>query len=559
MANPTPTREESFARFPLGPDSLPQPGVPKGRVEKFGFSTSRIFPGTVRDYYVYVPVQYDPARPACVVVFQDGQTRLDPGIRWQVPTILDNMIHKGDIPVCIGVLIDPGTVPADTPEGKPRVNRSYEYDRVDDLYARFVLDEILPEVAGRYNLATDPGSRMIMGGSSGGVCSFIAAWHRPDGFGRVFSDVGSFAALRGGNTLAARVRMTEPKPIRVFLQSGKLDIEVYAGNWWTVNQDMLAALEYAGYEVNHCWHDLAAHDDGHGVAIFPDAMRWLWRDYPAPIQAGKGSRAAVMRVLIPGEGWAEVEGGGGASGHLAAGPGGEVCFFDAANHRIARAVPGGAVTVVSGDLEGITDLRFGQDGRIEACQPSRGRVLAFGPAGAVEVLAEGIPASSQCTAPGGGRYLADTAGGALWHVASDGTRRVVSREVREPRCVRLTQDQAGLVVTSGRGRCAHHFAARREGSLEGGAPFYRLQIPDETCELDAGQVEAFNPSWLAVATGLGVQLVTLQGSTAAILPPPGPGRVTGVAFGGADRCDLHVACGGRLYRRRIRPAENLWC
>jgi hypothetical protein len=319
---------------------------------------------------------------------------------------------------------------------------------------------------------------------------------------------------------------------------------------------MLAALEYAGYEVDHCWHKDAGHDDGHGPAIFPDAIRWLWKDYPAPIRAGVNSRQPVMRILIPGEGWKPA---GAASGALAAGPDGGILFAGGTGRGIFRIGADGGVSEVASGVDGVTDLSAGADGCVEACQPGQDRIISLDAAGRMTVAVSGIAAWSQCAAPGGGRYVAEPSGGAVWLIGADGSRRVVAREVPEPRCVRLTHDGSGLIVTDGRGRTAHLFATRRDGGLEAPSPFFLLHLPGESAECGAAQVAPFNEAWTCFATALGLQLCTAQGSTFGIIPPPGPGPVTGVAFGGPDRCDLHVACGGKLYRRKINPAADVWC
>ncbi len=192
----------------------------------------------------------------------------------------------------------------------------------------------LPEVGLHYNLARDAaGSRLLFGGSSGAACAFTAAWHRPDEFQRVLSIVGSYTALRGGHNLAPLVRLTEPKPLRIFLEGGAKDLDVFAGSWWTANVDMLAALEYSGYEVNHAWAEHAGHNDFHGTAILPDALRWIWKDHPQPIKAGVNSRQAVMKALIPGEDWQLVADGDESAGCLAANATGEVAFVSPKRER----------------------------------------------------------------------------------------------------------------------------------------------------------------------------------------------------------------------------------
>ena len=205
------------ADLPLSPDSERRPGVPPGKIEKFTW-TSRVFPGTVRDYWVYVPAQYKPDTPAAVMVFQDGGGFVNDKGRFRVPIVFDNLIHAGDMPVTIAILINPGTLPALDSAAKPRDNRSYEYDSLGDRYARFLIEEILPEVGKRWNLTLDPNLRALAGNSSGGICSFNVAWERPDQFRRVLSTIGSFTDLRGGDIYPSLVRKMEPKPIRVYLQ-----------------------------------------------------------------------------------------------------------------------------------------------------------------------------------------------------------------------------------------------------------------------------------------------------------------------------------------------------
>lgn len=263
-----------------GPDSMRQEGVPIGKVTQHRWENSKIFPGTVRDYWVYVPAQYDGGKPACVMVFQDGQAYVNEKRDFRAPIVFDNLIHKGDMPVTIGIFINPGRIPPDKEGGKPRSNRSYEYDSLSDLYSRFLLEEILPEVGKTYKLTDDPDSRAICGISSGGICAWTVAWERPDAFHRVLSHVGSFTNIRGGHVYPALIRKTERKPIRVFLQDGENDLDNLFGNWPLANQQMAAALKYAGYDYQFVLGE-GGHNGRHGGAILPDSLRWLWKDYKA--------------------------------------------------------------------------------------------------------------------------------------------------------------------------------------------------------------------------------------------------------------------------------------
>lgn len=269
------------AEYVPGVDSLPQEGVPQGTVTQHAWEDSRIYPGTSHDYWVYVPAQYDDAEPAAVMVFQDGQGYVTREGAVRVPTVFDNLIHKGEMPVTIGVFINPGKREQDWDQ------RSAQYVPIDDTYARFLLEEILPEVGKDYNLVDDAAGRAICGMSDGGLAAFTAAWERPDAFSKVVSHVGSYTRLRGGSEYPYLIRRTRdnPKPIRVFVQGGMNDINLTEGNWTLANLNMASALMFARYD-----HRVEIGDGGHnmlhGGAIFPDTMRWIWRDYPGVKGAG---------------------------------------------------------------------------------------------------------------------------------------------------------------------------------------------------------------------------------------------------------------------------------
>ena len=266
-------------KYQLGPESLPIEGVPKGQVTKLSWK-SKVFEGTIRDYYVYVPASYDAAIPTAVMVFQDGHTYINPTGDFRVPTVFDNLIHKKDLPPMIGIFIDPGHFGDAPPENRWRAsNRSVEYDSLNAEYSKLVLDEILPEVAKSYNLTSDPEQRAICGISSGAICAWTVAWERPDAFRKVLSHIGSFTDIRGGHNYPSLIRKTEKKPIRIFLQDGDHDLNNPAGNWWLANLQMESALQFAKYDVKTVWGH-GAHNGNHGGAILPDSLRWLWRKEP---------------------------------------------------------------------------------------------------------------------------------------------------------------------------------------------------------------------------------------------------------------------------------------
>lgn len=265
--------------YKLGPDSNIQEDVPQGEVTEHVWK-SKIFPDTIRRYWTYVPKQYDGTTPAAVMVFQDGHTYVDPKGQFRATVVMDNLIHKKEMPVTIGIFIDPGHKKEELPEKpgwRPRPeNRSFEYDTLSDLYARFLLEEILPEVGKTHKLTDNADQRAICGISSGGICAWTVAWERPDQFRKVLSHVGSFTNIRGGHVYHALLRKTDPKPIRVFLQDGEGDLDNSHGNWPLANQQMAKSLEFAKYDFKFVYGE-GAHNGIHGGAILPDSMRWLWR------------------------------------------------------------------------------------------------------------------------------------------------------------------------------------------------------------------------------------------------------------------------------------------
>ena len=263
--------------YALTADSLPRPGVPKGKLT-LHLHESKIFPGARREYHLYVPAQYDGSKPAAVMLFQDGHAFVKEDGDVRAPTVLDNLIHKGDVPVTIALFLNPGHRGKTFPENRWKAdNRSYEYDSLGDQYARFLLDEFLPHVAETHdlNLSSDPADRAICGASSGGICAFTVAWERPDAFSKVYSLIGSFTNIRGGHVYPSWIRKTAPKKVKVFLQAGRNDLDNRHGHWPLANEQMAAALAFAGWEHEFAY-GAGEHNLKHGGALLPRALRWLW-------------------------------------------------------------------------------------------------------------------------------------------------------------------------------------------------------------------------------------------------------------------------------------------
>ena len=281
------------AHYQLGPDSFAREGVAKGDVRGPFTLPSQAYPGTQHTYWVYVPAQYDPAVPASLMIFNDGQAFKNPvegDLR--APTVLDNLIDRREIPVMLAVFINPGRTP-EQPEPTPQewgdrtTNRPTEYNSLDDRYARVIADELMPALNKEFNIAKDPERRGIGGASSGAIAAFTVAWERPNEFRKVLSLIGSFTNLRGGHAYADIVRKSEKKPIRIYLQDGRNDNRGIGRNgnydetrdWFFQNVRLMEALRDKGYDLNYQW-GMGRHSQKHGGAVFPDMMRWLWRDHP---------------------------------------------------------------------------------------------------------------------------------------------------------------------------------------------------------------------------------------------------------------------------------------
>ncbi len=277
--------------YKLAPDALAQDGVPKGEIRGPFTLPSQAYPGTQHTYWIYVPAQYDPATPASLMIYNDGQAFMAPEGDVRAQVVMDNLIYRREIPVMIGVFINPGRRP-DQPEPTPSnwgdrdTNRPTEYNTLDDKYARVIVDELLPVLYKDYNISKDPERHGIGGSSSGAIAAFTVAWERPDQFRKVLSNVGSFTNIRGGHAYPDIIRKSEKKPIRIFLVDGRNDNRGLRADgtydqtrdWFYQNVRMQQALTEKGYEVNYSW-GIQRHGQKMLQTVFPEMMRWLWRDH----------------------------------------------------------------------------------------------------------------------------------------------------------------------------------------------------------------------------------------------------------------------------------------
>ena len=539
--------------YPPHPDSLRKEGVPQGEVKGPFEWKSKIFPGTVRQYWVYVPAQYDAARPACAMIVQDGLRKAN---GWKVPTVLDNLIHQRDVPVQIGIFIAPGIVPAPHENAQPRFNRSFEYDGMGDRYARFLIEEIIPEVKRTYNLSDDPNDVCIAGSSSGGICAFTAAWERPDRFRRVFSSVGTFVGLRGGNEYPILIRKFENKPIRVFLQDGANDNNIYGGDWWVSNQQMLSALKFSGYDVSHVWGE-GGHNSKHSTAILPDALRWLWRDYPEPILPGKPPKRRTD-LVIPGEDWQLVSDGHRFTEGPAVSKSGEVYFTDIPNNRIHKVGRDGKVTVFAEETGGANGLMFGSDGKLYACAGSARKIVRYDMTGNQESVVDGVTSNDLVILPEFG-FFTDPPTKKVWQFTFDGKKQVVDEGIEFPNGIICSPDQTLLTVNDTRGRFMYSYQIAPDGTLHHKQRYGHLHRPDQSGDSGADGMAVDTEGRIYVTTSLGLQVTDQLGRVHFIFRKPSAGWLSNVVFGGPEFDTLFVTCGEGVFKRKVNAkGVNPW-
>lgn len=533
--------------------SAPPSDIPKGEVTKYSFAESKIFPGTVRDYWVYVPKQYDPAKPACVHVNQDG-------VQFNAPAVFDQLIAAKEMPVTIGVFVMHGRVKAPSDQALDRFNRSYEYDGLGDNYVRFLLDELLPEVEKKtasddrpIRLSKSGNDRSIGGSSSGAIAAFTAAWERPDAFSRVFSAIGTYVGLRGGNVYPTLIRKYEPKPIRIFLQDGSNDNNIYGGDWWMANQEMQRSLVFAGYEVKHEWGD-GGHNGQHAAKLYPDALRWLWKDWPQPVKAGPGS-PQLQQILIPGEDWQLVADGYRFTEGPAANAKGEVFFNDIPNNKAYKIGLDGKVTLFAENTNRANGQAFGPDGRLFAVASGANQIVSYDAEGKSRQVADGFAGNDLVVRHDSSIYATQpdrtTNQSQVWLIDPKGEKRVVDKGLKFTNGITLSPDQTLLYVADFASHWIYSYQIQPDGSLAHKQKYYHLHMPDTADDAGADGIRTDRDGRLYVASRLGIQICDQPGRVNCIIPTPN-GRVTNLAFGGANFDILYATCGDRIYRRKVK-------
>jgi enterochelin esterase-like enzyme len=547
-----------------GPDSIAQPGVPKGELIKGTYTAKEgsVFPGTEREYTIYLPAGFDKANaaahPAPFMIFQDG-------VIYNAPVVFDNLIAKGQIPPLIGIFIKPGVVPAANPNALPRYNRSYEYDSVTDTYSRFLIDEFLPALEAKHGikLSTDPNDAAISGNSSGGICAFMTAWHRPDRFRRVFSGVGTYVGIHGADQLPVLVRKYEPKPLRIYLQSGEHDNDLYCGDWWMANQTMERALKWAGYDVNHTW-GTGGHNSKHASQIFPDVLRWLWRDYATAKEIKPNPRVESkwLGYSVLGDGkWEECWRGKEFSdaNSLASNSVGVTYASDLESgdvwvlrhgskpQKFARHSPNGTNVpcisqIIAGAGDDLLATTIAEDGLLAISRDGKVRQAQYG---------NKLQGEKLCLSSDGWLYISTGWNRkiAYFPIADKKHENPIQIETPDETWVSaltLSPDQTHLYAASQYTRYVLSYQITKDHGLSQPERLTRLEANDSGIVDTRGLCVDTN-GWLYVATALGIQVCDHAGRVNFIIPTPQ--QPHDVCFGGKDLGELFIACGDKIYKR----------
>ncbi len=537
--------------YVLGPDSKPQAGVPKGRIENYRLENSKIFPGTSRDWAIYIPAKYNAKKPHPVMIFHDGagNRAMSPKKRYQPTVVMDNLIHKGDIPPMIGIFVSPGDYPALHENAQPRFNRSLEYDGVTDHYARFMLQEIIPQVKAKYNLSEDPNDWGITGASSGGINAFNMAWHRPDKWRRVASFIGTFADYRGAKSYPTMIRKGEPRPLRVMIQGGSNDQHRYSGEWWLLNKDMASALGYVGYELKTIWGD-GAHNAKHGSSVLPEVMRWLWLDYPKPVATPYKLSHTINDILLKNEHWQKVL----QINHLGAiatNKKGEIIFYDGSTKELKHLNTRNKIKILYENIEKVDALIVDTKDNIYASQQEKQRVIKFDSKGKRSVFVNGFDITDMLPVENG-LYLTSANEGKIYFKPDEGNIIVVDALMEQPTGIDRRVDHSHITVFDRRRRFGYIFQPRADGSLINGQYYMHLNVWEDGSLAGGGDSCYDSSGRLFVITEQGLQVVNHHGRAESVLDKPNSEKLKHVVFAGKNHQDLYVSTPTHLFKRRVK-------
>jgi enterochelin esterase-like enzyme len=530
-------QQRDHYRVAFDPATVRNEEVAAGEVLKRSFNTSEIYPMTSRDYWIYIPAAYDASKPACLFVCLDG-------ITYNAPTVFDNLIATGQMPVTIGVFVSPGVV-RDAEGGVIRYNRSNEFDRTDGTFAKFLIEELLPEVErqtasdGRpIRLSTDPNDCAIAGSSSGGICAFSAAWARPDRFARVFSAVGTYVSMRGGNEYQAVIRKTEPKRLRIFLQDGLYDVwNGIFGDWYEANILVESALNFSGYEVAHAW-GRGGHSNAHADRIFPDVMRWLWKGWPRSIQVGRSQNDMLATILPEEGGWSRIE---------------------EANVADKLFVYGDKIVFADGDkvcdTEGDTQLRLKANERLIGADAEglylsnvKNDIIRVVDGRRVKISSAQSKVEQLIVTDNLNRYF--MCENSLVKVDPKGVVTVVNDGLKCGSALAIYPNHRLLICNEPNTRWLLSYVLDEQGQPMAGQRFYWLHNTTGDDSQQVGQMTFDENGNLYVATSMGVQVCDQNGRVRAILPLPDSAPIRSLAFVGTKLYVVNER--GEIYVRELK-------
>ena len=532
-------QQRDHYRVAFDPATVRNENVAEGEVIKCSFNESKIYPMTSRDYWIYVPAAYDASKPACLFVCLDG-------VQYNAPTVFDNLIATGQMPVTIGVFVNPGVV-RDAEGGVIRYNRSNEFDRTDGMFARFLIDELLPEVErqtttdGRpIHLSTDPNDCAIAGSSSGGICAFTAAWARPDRFGRVFSAVGTYVSMRGGNEYQAVIRKTEPKPLRIFLQDGLYDVwNGIFGDWYEANILVESALNFSGYEVAHTW-GRGGHSNTHANRVFPDVMRWLWKGWPRAVQAGRSQNDMLSAILPDEGGWTRVESAKVADMMFVYGD--KIVFTD--DDKVCD-VEGNEVARLKAN-----ERLIGADAEVLYVSNVKNEIIRLAAGRRTKIATAQNKVEQLIATDNLNRYF--TFGNSVVKVDAKGVMTVVNDGLNCGASLAIYPDHRLLICNEPNTRWLLSYVVDEQGQPMAGQRFYWLHNTTGDDSQQVGQMTFDENGNLYVATAMGVQICDQNGRVRAILPLPDSAPIRSLAFVGTKLYVVNER--GEVYVRELKVA-----
>ncbi len=548
--------------YVLGPDSMAKAGVPQGKVTQFSFNESKVYPGTSRDCWVYIPAQYEKSKPAALMVFQDGRGYVTTNGQQRVPIVFDNLIAAGEMPVTIALFVNPGT----RGSGAGASNRSFEYDSLGDAYVKFLLDELIPYATQKYdlNISKDPEMHAICGMSSGGICAFTAAWERPDYFRKVLSQIGSFTNIRGGHVYPALIRKTERKPIRVFQQDGVNDLNNLHGNWPLANQEMESALQFMGYDHKLVLGD-GSHSGKHGGVILPDSLRWLWRgasELPKALTKDNlGGDEALSKVLPNEGGWELVGEGYGFTDAACSDPEGNFYFSDLPKATLYKVGKDGKPEVWLEKGPKISGLKFGADGRLYAAtqgaldKEEKKRVIAIDPQSKeITTIATDVDPNDLIVSKAGWIYFTDTGKGEVVRVPISarnmGRPQTVAGGINKPNGISLSADQKFLIVSEYGGTNAWSFVVAEDGSLNSGERYMTLRAPNGRADSGGDGMTTDKQSRYYITSHAGIQMFDSTGRMGGVIQKPTDKGCVSVAFAGPNHEWLYACASDKVFRRK---------